>query len=47
MPPRRKPRPKLPPEIPETAKPDVPKPPDCVADDLPDELRKMLEAAYT
>ena len=52
--PRRKPRrtpahAALPPDVPEAAKADAPtsgaQPPD--ADDLPDDLRKMLEAAYT
>lgn len=52
MPPRRKPRPTagrpaLPPEVPEAAKPTAP--PAAASDDdlLPDDLRKMLEAAYT
>ncbi|MBS0641567.1 MAG: hypothetical protein U1E70_21600 [Acetobacteraceae bacterium] len=51
MPPRRKPRPAaprkvMPSEVPETAK-SAPQPPPADDDLLPDDLRKMLEAAYT
>jgi hypothetical protein len=39
-------RPSPPPEVPEAAKPS-PEPPPPIDDVLPDEIRKMIEAAYS